>query len=124
MSKGRGIAPRKTSPKVSLRDQVSDSGDVGVGIISDSRQPITCWTFSLIDTTPAAKRSKAGLRVIGSVQGKKVLVLADSALLGIAPPQESTEIISTLSENCGDLSGQIEFVSEDELEVVVTICLY
>jgi hypothetical protein len=124
MSKGRGIAPRKTSPKVSLRDQQSASDDIGAGSISDTRQPVTCWTFGLIDITPAAKRSKAGLRVIGSVQGKKVLVLADSALLGIAPPQESAEIISALSENGGKLSGQIESVSDDGLEVIVTICLY
>lgn len=110
---GKGRRPPPNNPPVRPREteSVPDEG------------PGQCWTFRLIDTTPAAARAVTGTRVTGSVQRRRrVMVTAGGDALGFAPDAEAAEMIAAAGTD-GSLRGSVVAADATGAGVLVELCL-
>lgn len=116
MSKGR--KPKKNNvPPVTTRDEEDGDG----GGVEDPED--TCWDFTLIEKTAEANTVKEGTVAIGSIQGKLVLVRANSKPLGYAPPDVSQRMITAARAQGARLSGSVTSPGKKGAGIWIQLCL-
>ena len=115
----KGLRPRKNNPYIV---QVREAGQMDAGSMESTK---VCWDFQLIEPSVLAKTVENGESVQGSIEQQKHLILirAGGNPLGYAPFNTSQEIVETLKQVGGRLSGFITSKDIGNFNIWIRLCV-
>jgi hypothetical protein len=122
MSKGDKPRSDAKKAKVAKRDEPTSHTGGGDGGAGSSKPNQPCWSFALVNVTPAGRKAKKGESVQGAAPRSVVVVLGKGAL-GDAPSRESNEMIAAVNRTGGRLAGTVIAEDKTGANVKVQLCI-